>query len=335
MLNMVGAMRKFLPQILILSLIGGGAYYWFKYRPAHAQQEIKLFGNVEIREAEAAFRQSGRIKDLLVEEGDKVQEGQLIAELETDTFMDAMKSSDAEIAMANSDLSKLKNGSRPEEIAIAQDQVAQAKAVLANAQNELARQQSLVPSGAVAQKIVDNLNYQRDIAQANLNAAIDALKLRQNGARKEDIATGQARLDAAKANRQKLNTALDDTKLYAPVAGIIVAKPKEKGSIIAPNLAVYTISIQDPIYIRAYVKEGDLAKFSPGSQVLIKSDSIEKEYQGQVGYVSPRAEFTPKTVETQDLRSDLVYRLRIIVKSPDGKLLQGMPVTVRLGNAPR
>ncbi|MCA0373864.1 MAG: efflux RND transporter periplasmic adaptor subunit [Proteobacteria bacterium] len=325
-------MRKFLPVIIILALLGAGAFYWFYYKPKHENTPIKLFGNVEIREAEASFRQAGRIKNILVDEGDKVQEGQVLAELETDTFMDAMAASDAEIALANSDLTKLKNGSRPEEIALANDNVAQAKAVLDNAQKEYARQASLAPSGAVAQKIVDNLKSQRDIARANYQAALDALKLRQNGARKEDIMAGQSRLQGAMANRRKIQTALDDTKLYAPVSGIIVAKPKEKGAIVAPNLAVFTISIQDPIYIRAYVSEKELAKFAPGTQVLIKSDSIDKEYQGQVGYVSPRAEFTPKTVETQDLRTDLVYRLRIVVKSPDGKLLQGMPVNVRLAN---
>lgn len=332
MSNMVGAMRKFLPVIIILALLGAGAFYWFYYKPKHDHAPTKLYGNVEIREAEASFRQAGRIKNILVDEGDKVQEGQVLAELETDTFMDAMAASDAEISLANSDLTKLKNGSRPEEIAIAKDNVAVTKAALDNAQNEYARQAALAPSGAVAQKIVDNLKSQRDMAQANYQAAIDALKLRQNGARKEDLMAGQSRLQGAMANRRKIQTALDDTKLYAPVSGIIVAKPKEKGAIVAPNLAVFTISIQDPIYIRAYVSEKELAKFAPGTQVLIKSDSIDKEYQGQVGYVSPRAEFTPKTVETQDLRTDLVYRLRIVVKSPDGKLLQGMPVNVRLAN---
>ena len=253
-------MRKFLPVIIILALLGAGAFYWFYYKPKHDHAPVKLFGNVEIREAEASFRQAGRIKDILVDEGDKVQEGQVLAELETDTFMDAMAASDAEIALANSDLTKLKNGSRPEEIAIAKDNVALTKAALDNAQTEYARQAALAPSGAVAQKIVDGLKAQRDMAQANYQTALDALKLRQNGARKEDLMAGQSRLQGAQANRRKIQTALDDTKLYAPVSGIIVAKPKEKGAIVAPNVAVFTISIQDPIYIRAYVSEKELAK---------------------------------------------------------------------------
>ena len=102
-------MRKFLPVIIILALLGAGAFYWFYYKPKHDHAPVRLFGNVEIREAEASFRQAGRIKNILVDEGDKVQDGQVLAELETDTFMDAMAASDAEIALANSDLTKLKN----------------------------------------------------------------------------------------------------------------------------------------------------------------------------------------------------------------------------------
>ena len=94
--------------------------------------------------------------------------------------------------------------------------------------------------------------------------------------------------------------------------------------------AVFTLSLRDPIYVRAYVGEKDLGRFTQGSKVTVHTDSTGKTYSGTVGFVSPRAEFTPKTVETTDLRTDLVYRLRIVVANADGGLAQGMPVTVRV-----
>jgi HlyD family secretion protein len=325
-------MKKIVPIIIIALIALALAMYFFVIKPKKEAAPIKLYGNVEIHEAEAAFRQSGRIRELFFDEGDKVEAGQILAELDTDTFNDAIASANAEISAVTSELNKLKNGSRAEEIALADANMRQAKAMMENAQREYERQAALVPSGAVAQKVADNLKSQYEIAKANFDAANEALKLRKSGVRKEDIQTGESKLEAAQAQKQKLLTALDDTKLIAPVSGIIIARTKEKGGIITPNLAVYTISIQKPVYVRAYVPETQLGNFAPGTKVLINNDSSKTQYQGQVGFVSPRSEFTPKTVETQDLRSDLVYRLRINIAQSDGKLLQGMPVTVQLAN---
>lgn len=323
-------MRKFILPILILVALIGGATYWFYLKPKKEHAPILLYGNVEIREAEASFRQMGRLASLLVEEGDIVKEGDLLAQIDADVFEESVAAANAEIAATGAEVSKLKAGSRPEEIALAEANVKQALAVFKNAEQDFKRQSALLPSGAVSEKMVDAVKTQRDVAKANLDSAQKTLDLRKAGFRKEDVAVGENKLQAAKANREKLLTALDDTKLYAPVSGIITARPKEKGSYITPNFPVYTIAITDPIYIRAYVPEPQLGKFTPGTKVLVKTDSSDKEYEGQIGFVSPRSEFTPKTVETEDLRSDLVYRVRVIVKQSDGKLLQGMPVTVKL-----
>jgi len=97
---------------------------------------------------------------------------------------------------------------------------------------------------------------------------------------------------------------------------------------------VFTLSLRNPIYVRAYVSEQELGRIHQGSKVTVRTDSSAKVYQGQVGFVSPRAEFTPKSVETTDLRTDLVYRLRIVVADGDEGLAQGMPVTVLVATDP-
>ena len=109
---------------------------------------------------------------------------------------------------------------------------------------------------------------------------------------------------------------------------------REPGAIVAAGATVYTLSLIDPVWIRAYVSEPQLGRIAPGMKVQVFTDSAPgKPYNGQIGYISPVAEFTPKTVETADLRSDLVYRLRVVVTNPDRSLRQGMPVTVRLAEA--
>ena len=324
-------MRKLLPPLLIILIIASAfGVYWFKFRNASGKDDFKLYGNVEIREAEAAFRQSGRIKEIFVDEGSVVKQGDLLATLETDTFNQAIASANADIAVANAELSKLVDGSRPEEIALAEAGVRQAQAVLRNADEEFRRQSSLLASGSVSQKIVDNARAARDSAQANFDAARHTLALRRNGARKEDIASGRGRLQAASAGRDRLYTAREDTKLLAPIDGTIISRTKELGALITPQNTIFTISISNPIYVRAYASETQLGHLSPGTMVELKTDSSDKIYHGQVGFVSPRSEFTPKTVETEDLRSDLVYRLRIVVKDADRALLQGMPVTIEV-----
>jgi HlyD family secretion protein len=113
----------------------------------------------------------------------------------------------------------------------------------------------------------------------------------------------------------------------------VLTRVREPGSMVSAAAPVYTLSLRDPVYVRAYVGERQLGQVVPGTAVTVRSDSSDKTYQGQVGFVSPRAEFTPKSVETTELRTDLVYRLRIVVADPDDALRQGMPVTIQVGNA--
>lgn len=325
-------MRTIIKNLFIgLILIAlGFAFYWFKLRKPSIDEEFKIYGNVEVREAEAAFRQSGRINEILVDEGSIVKKGDLLATLETDTFSQALSNLDAEIAVANAELTKLNSGTRAEEIALAQANVRQTEAIYRNAEEDYRRQASLLSSGSVSEKLVHGARTTRDVAKANFDAANSTLTLKRNGARREDIAVGQRRVQAVQATRSRIETALEDTRLLAPIDGVISTRNKEIGALVTPANTIFSISIRSSIYVRAYVSEPMLGRAAVGTLVQLKTDSRDKTYHGRVAFVSPRAEFTPKTVETEDLRSDQVYRIRIIVTDADSALLQGMPVTVSI-----
>ena len=315
--------------LLAVVLATGLTYGWHVlHRPPSGV--TVLYGDVDIREIDLAFRQSGRLQSMLVDEGARVKSGELVATLDDVPFREALAAAHADVGIARANLTKLLHGNRPQEIAEARDAVAQAKADDVNARSDAVRQQSLLASGSSSQRIVDAANAASRAADAKLASAQQALNLALAGFRQEDVDAGRAQLAAAKAAEASAQTALSDTRLLAPADAIVLSRVREPGSMVTPQAPVYTLTVLSPVYVRAYVKETDLGKMVPGTAVEVSSDSIHHVYHGTIGFVSPRAEFTRKSVETTDLRTDLVYRIRVTIQQPDAELRQGMPVTVRL-----
>lgn len=289
---------------------------------------LKLYGNVDVREVDMAFRVPGRIKAIAVEEGAKVQAGQLLAELETASLDSRIGEADAQVARTRAELAKARNGSRAQDVGQARARVAAAEAAATEAERDYARRQPLVEPGAISRDVWDSTIAARDQARAQLAEARQALSLLESGSRSEDIAAAAAQLQAAQAARRSVGTDLGDTRLVAATDGTVVTRAREPGAIVQGGETVLTLSIDRPMRVRAYVAEGDLSRISPGMVVNVSADGNPKVYKGTIGYISPRSEFTPKSVETEDLRTDLVYRLRIVVSDPDEALRQGQPVTV-------
>jgi HlyD family secretion protein len=292
--------------------------------------DLVLYGNVDIREVEMAFRQSGRLSRVAFDEGARVKAGDLLAELDAQPYRDALAGAEAQVRLARAEVDKVHRGNRPQEIAQAEEGVRQAEAAFQSADRDLARQGGLVETGSASQRTLETARSARDQAAAVLASARKALELKREGWRREDVAQAEARLAAAEAARDQARTALDDARLTAPADAVVLSRVREPGSMVGAKDPVLTLSLRDPVYVRAYVGEKDLGRFSQGSRVELRTDSSGRAYHGSVGFVSPRAEFTPKSVETPDLRTDLVYRLRIVVADADPGLAQGMPVTIRV-----
>lgn len=292
-----------------------------------------LYGNVDVRQVRLAFRVGGRIGDMHLEEGDQATSGDLLAALDRDTLDIQVSLAEAEVASHEANLRKYETGSRPEEIAQAQASVAELQAALDNAVSVLERRGQLLRDGHISRQAYDDALAQKTEAEARLSAAQEALDLALAGFREEDIAVARANLLAAEARLARARTDLADTALYAPAAGTILSRIQEPGAIVAAGEPVYTLSLSDPVWVRTYVAEPDLGRVHPGMPAEVITDTApDRPYSGHIGFISPVAEFTPKTVETPDLRTDLVYRMRVIVDNPDLGLRQGMPVTVRLPN---
>lgn len=291
---------------------------------------LTLYGNVDIREVEMAFQASGRVSEVPVEEGERVKQGELLAVLDPSQAQDRLAQADAQLAQARAQLAKLQAGSRPQEIRQANAQQAAARAALSDARADYERRQPLVESGAISRAVWEQTVTALRTAEARYAEASQGASLAQEGARAEDIAAARAQLESARAARAAIDTDLDYTRLEAPLAGTVVTRSVEPGSLVSPGVTAFTIAIDRPLRVRAYVAQTDMARINPGMKVEVTADGNPKTYQGTIGYISPRAEFTPKSVETEDLRTDLVYRLRIVVDNPDEALRQGQPVTVTI-----
>ena len=312
---------------LVIAAIATGGFGLFG---AADDDPLMLYGNVDIREVDMAFRVPGRIDQVAVEEGEKVERGALLATLDTASVEARIGEADAAVIQARAQLAKLRSGNRPQDIAQARARVAAAEAAAHNAQADFDRRQALVEPGAISRDQWAQTVADRDRAAAQLAEARQAFSLAQAGARQEDIAAAEAQLRAAEASRRGVRTDLGDTRLVAKSAGTVITRAREPGAIVQPGETVLTLSLDRPLRVRAYVAEPDLSRVAPGMKVTVTADGNPTTYQGTIGYISPRAEFTPKSVETEDLRTDLVYRLRINVENPDDMLRQGQPVTVEV-----
>lgn len=323
--------KRILVMATIVIFVSGIVLLW-KHRAATDDSVLRLYGNVDIREVQLAFRQSGRVTEMAFDEGDAVRAGERMAALDAQPYQEALAAAQAQVHVAQAELAKLRHGLRPQEITQVSEAFKQAQALAIEAESNFQRQSRLLASGASSQRTVDAAHTARDQAAASVEAAKAALSQASEGFRKEDIVAAEARLAAAQAVASQFATALADTELMAPSRGTVIARVREPGSMVGSQSTVYSLSLDKPVYVRAYVGTRDLGRIAPGTAVNVKSDSSDKIYRGQIGFISPRAEFTPKTVETADLRTDLVYRLRIVIDEAesDTALRQGMPVTVEI-----
>ena len=323
--------KRLLIILVLLALAGIGAWLVHASREEHERQVLRLFGNVDIREVNLGFRVSGRISEVLRDEGDEVKAGEILARLDDEPYRREAEQSRGQVASLQAHLQLMEAGNRPQEIAQARALVREREVTAANAQRVYKRQEELLGSKAVSIQERDDAEAAYHEADARLKSAREQLNLLEAGFRSEDIAQAGADLVRAQAALASAELHIEDTVLKSPCDGVVLTRAQEPGAILQPGTTVLTVSLKRPVWVRAYVNELDLGRIHPGAKVKVYMDSRPTHpYSGQIGYISPRAEFTPKNVETTELRTSLVYRLRVVVDNPDEALRQGMPVTVTL-----
>ena len=319
--------------LVVLAAIVGGLAWWLTHQPK-AQTELTLYGNVDLRQVELAFNGSERVDAVLVSEGDRVTRGQPLARLDTSRLAPEAAQATAQVDAQQQAVDRLRRGSRPEEISQARANVAASLADAADARAKYGRLLTLAQASsgrALSRQDLDDAKSADQSAAARLVLNQQALRLQLIGPRHEDIAQAEALLKGDRAQLALLQVELGDAVLAAPMNATVRSRLIEPGEMASPQKPAFSLAITDPKWVRAYVVETNLGDVRPGMKASVTADAFPKRvFSGWVGFISPVAEFTPKTVQTPELRTSLVYEIRVFVNDPNDDLRLGMPATIHL-----
>jgi len=327
-------MRKKIIALLVLILVVASiiALYarWTARKPASTL--VLLSGNIEAHESLVGFKVQGRLSELLVEEGQSVQAGDLIARLDNKDYLQQVSVDEAALSSREAELGLALAGSRTQEIKAAEQALLDAQADMELKKVEYQRNQALYErnSGVSAEA--------RDVAATNLKRAQATYERNKQthdelveGTRKEQIAINRANVNTARQNLGLSRIRLEYTSLFAPKTGVVTVRQAELGEVMQPGTPVVTIADLDHLWLRGYVSETDLGRVRWGQSATVKTDTFPgKTYKGRVSFVSSVAEFTPKSVETHQERVTLVYRIKIDLDNPNHELKPGMPAEAEI-----
>jgi HlyD family secretion protein len=318
--------KKIIPVLVFLVVISVVAG-WLHFK-GNGDTEGRVFvsGNIEAIEVDLSFRIAGQIKTLPIEEGDRVQKGQAIATLDTDTLLALRGAAQADIGNARAVLDQLEEGTRTEEIEQARAMHKSAQSRLQNAQAEYDRYVPLLREKAISASTFDTKETALRVATEEFNNAAERLKQLEKGPREQEIRAGRARLEKAEFDLKRIELEIDHSILQTPVSAVVLVKSNELGEVVLPGATVATVAAIDEVWLKGYVGEQNLGKIKLGQKAEITTDTYpNKVYPGVVTFISPRAEFTPKNVQTKEERIKQVYRVKITIQNPSQELKIGMP----------
>jgi len=333
-------MKKPLRIIIPVLFVIIGVLIFYMKKDQNDSDTLMVSGSIEIRDVRLSFKIPGILKSRKIEEGDTVQAGQVVAELDDVDLELAVNQAQNNRELARAVLSELESGSRPQEIKATRAELertraghraADARLKLARADHE--RLLTLFNQGGISKSEYEKYQTRLETARnaydetaALVRGAQERLSLIKEGARPEKIQQARMRLAIAEEMLEQARQQLSYTVLVSPIEATVMSTSAEQGEYLAPGSVVVTMGDLKNVWVRAYVNETDLGKIRLKQQVDIKTDTYpEKIYKGRISYINSEAEFTPKTVQTFEERVKLVYRIKIECENPDQELKAGMP----------
>ena len=308
-----------------------------------AEGPLRASGYVEATEVRVAPEVGGRVLEIKVDEGDRVAAGTLLARLDTSDAELVVRRVEAEKAQAQAQLRLLQAGARPEDIRQARAQAESTQAEVAAAESELraatddvVRFEALLASKAGSRKQRDDAVTRRDVAAARVaaakertQAANEAVARLKAGARRDELAAAQARIDAVEAQLAALRKTISDATLTTPVGGVVTSRLVDAGEIVNPRSPVVVITDLDRAWANVYVDEPVVPRLTLGQPITLVTDARQR-VDGKITFISPKAEFTPRNVQTAEERTKLVFRIKVTTDNRQGILKSGMPVEAEI-----
>lgn len=330
-------MKRAIPAMIVAAVVVGGvAYYAFRLHKKPAPtNELILSGNIEAHESQVSFKVAGRIDSLPVEEGQEVKKETVLARLEDADYRQRVLIDEASVNVRASSLALVLAGTREQELKAIQQSVLDAQADLQQKQADSARAESLFAKDEISAQERDLAATAVKRATAVFLAAQQRFQQAEEGNRKEDIAVARANVKQANANLGLSQVNLAYTVLRAPSDGVITVRQAELGEVVSAGSPVVTLADLDHVWLRAYIAETDMGRIRWGQDVTVTTDSSPNErFHGRISFISPNAEFTPKSVQTYKERVTLVYRIKIDLDNAAHELKPGMPADAHVALQP-
>lgn len=319
--------QKKIAIVAFLAAVAVGCFgYWHWSQP---KGELKLYGSIDMRTVDLAFEESGRLQTVFFEEGGSVKAGEVIAKLDDSRYKIARDQAAAQVGVAQAQLALLLAGTRVEEIDVARARLKATEANLVLSERTCKRHKDMGKASSALAR--DQACYKASADRAARDEAKRTLEMLLAGTRAEEIEVARATLKQTQTQLADAERALKNCRLYAPADGVIRSRLKEPGDMVGASTPIYEMALMNPLWARVYIDEPNLGRITMGQKVAVTVDSFpDKTFDATVGFISSVAEFTPKTVQTEAIRTNLVYEVRLTVDDPQGLLRLGMPVTARL-----
>lgn len=339
-------MKKRLRILIPLALIVAGVVvYNTFFRNGEVGDTLTVSGNIEVTDARIGFKIPGALEKRLVDEGDKVTAGQVLAILDSRDQQAAVTRAEANVAYSQSVVDEITAGTRPQDIERSKSELKRSEAAykaseiqLSQAKSDFERFEALYKDNGISQREYEQYKTKYETAQsqskeaaARVSNAREALSLSKEGPRKETQDQAMAQLKAAKAALEQARLQLEYTELKAPMDGVVLTKAAEAGEYLSPGAAVFVIGDLAHPWVRAYINEKDMGRIRLKNKANVSVDSYpDKAFEGEISFISDQGEFTPKAVQTFEERVKLMFRIKIDVPNPDGYLKPGMPADARI-----
>jgi len=305
---------------------------------------VRVSGQIEATDVQVASQVAGRLLRRAVSEGDRVEQGSVVATLDVADTELALTRVRADRAQAEAQLRLLQAGSRIEDINQAEAQVASARAEVATADADLAgaevdvdRFERLLAANSGSRKQRDDAVARRNVAKERVQSARERVRVAQEGvarvragARREELDMARARIDAAAAQIATLDKAIADATITAPATGVVTTTVAQEGELVQPRAPIVIITDLQHAWANIYVDEPIVPRLRVGDTATLFTDAGGPGVTGTISFISARAEFTPRNVQTADDRSKLVYRLKIAIDNVSGIFKVGMPVEAEI-----
>jgi HlyD family secretion protein len=295
------------------------------------KNSIEATGTIETVNVVLSSKTSGEIKELRINEGEKVKLGDTVMIIDTETLQLQLKQQESGAQMSRAQLDLLRNGARKEDILLAESSLNQAQVNFKQAKSDLERLQKLYQTQTITKKQYDDAASHFDLMNDQLSSAKENFIKIKNYARPEEIKQAEAKLNQSRASADLIKKNINDSYIVSPLNGIVVKKYFEVGETVSPMSSLVKISDLTNVELYIYVTELELGKIKLGQKAEVSVDAFkDKKFEGKVTYISPEAEFTPKNIQTKDERTKLVFAVKIELPNPDFELKSGMPADAKI-----